>query len=346
VSDTPSRFWMSCYGAMFGCVIAGVQVRQVAVQIGSETLGEVSNAVLFLPCTLAAVWAAWILGPSPRNLKSSSGSLLHLFLMLAVCCICRFFVASYPSCRNLPAIDGYCSPVVFWLTLQSAHWLGFFLVAAGIAKILQWSTGIGVCRLEETACRAKPLSLASLGLIVTLCALAAIGYQRWFISFSSGIVRTENSPAWYQFFPVGSRPWAAGLVGGLLLPIHWLAIVAILHLTRRLNVASKHSISSLSTKCALLGLWCLLGALLQVACSKFYFGNLILPEDSWSRWTEYSVGQPYIVPAFFTLDDPPLAFYFFKSAVQIGLVLVAIYWMARIGYRTGFYPDRLKVNDL
>jgi hypothetical protein len=94
----------------------------------------------------------------------------------------------------------------------------------------------------------------------------------------------------------------------------------------------------------LLAAWLLAAAALQAACSKLYFRNPIMTLPSLDPWIGYSIGQPY-VPWAIAPIDPPFTFYLFKALLQIGLVLIAIEWITRLGYRIGFYRSRSTQAD-
>ena len=349
---SPIRFWRACFKALGCCVLAGIFLRAVANNSESQTLAEISNMVLFLPCSVAAVWAAWGLCPRTRLPYRDWGSLAALGLFLFVACIARFAIASYPWNFQSPGVQGYSWPVTFWLGTQLVHWLGCFVVAFGVAKIIQWVFGIAVFPYGPQPSQSEyhlpgSLSVAKLCWVVTLCACAAFAYQRWFLSLAPGIVPAETSPAWFELFPVGSRPWVAGLVGGILIPIHWLAVIFISDCSQMLNTNPDRfespNLNRLLLRTSYLALWCLAAAVIQAISAKLYFSNLILPPTAWSepigQWSrlmEYSIGQPYIVPAFQALEDPPLGFYLFKAALQTCLVLVSVAWLRNLGYRIGF----------
>jgi hypothetical protein len=320
-----SSFWFACFKAAALCILTGGALRQIAIQTQTPAIDEVANAILFMPCAVASVWVAWSLTARSRSSWLGAGMLTCL---LGTCCLARFRIAAYPMLETAPSISGYCSPITFWLGLQCIHWLGFFVIATAIAKILQWTTGIGIGPVDSNHPNPSALSIAKLGLLITCCALITAAYQQWFLRILPGIIRTNDSPAWYQFFPIGSRPWVAGWIGGLLLPFHWLAIAAIL------------GIKPLLLQQVLIGAWLLAATALQIACSKLYFSNLILPDDL-SRWFEYSIGQPYIVAAIYVADEPPVGFYLFKALVQFCLVLVAIRWIRSFGLRIAFYPSAI-----
>ncbi len=332
--------------AALGCICAGVVLRLIAQKTELEPIAEAANSILFVPCTFAAIWIAWDLStpPKKRSLKP-----ILILAILSVCCLARFFIASYPSLIHSQSIPGYCSPQRFWLSMQVLHWLGFLIVAITTGKAVQWVCGIGIRLIDAQNRMPKTLSLARMALLVTLCAAVALTYQRWFLCFSLTILRTETSPTWFEFFPVGARPWAAGLVGGLLLPVHWLAITAILELTRPPKVTDSNRLLELPFRISLIAIWCMLAAALNFASSKLYFSNLLVNgldhSIASSRWLEYSIGSPYIIPAFYALSDPPMSFYLFKATLQICLVLVCTHWLGRLGYRVGFKSDKPNSAD-
>ncbi len=331
---TPKNFWFACIVALFICIFAGFIVRQLAIAWQQELLAEISNGLLFLPMSVTTLWIAWNLSQPPKNRWIGP---IFVALLLSVACTCRFFIATSSSIHG-PASAGFVSPKVFWFAMQVAHWICFLIVGTTIAKFIQWSSGVGIWPIHAPSRKPAALSIAKLGLAVTLIAMATLAYQRWFQSWSSGILAREESPAWYEFFPHGSQPWVAGLVGGMLVPIHWLAITAIM------NQKYSSRLAKLALGSILLAAWLLAAAALQAACSKLYFRNPIMTLPSLDPWIGYSIGQPY-VPWAIAPIDPPFTFYLFKALLQIGLVLIAIEWITRLGYRIGFYRSRSTQAD-
>lgn len=322
------------------CVCLGTALRKLAEQSELEPIAEASGAVLFTPCSLTAIWIAWKLSrPSQNRLIEP----ILLASLLAICCLARFLVTSYhPTLIFGKNISSYCSQTSFWLSIQYLHWLGFLLTAISTAKFLQWISGIGIRSTEGQNLAAKPLCVSRLALLVTFCAAVAFAYQRWFLCFSAEIIRTAESPTWFQFFPVGSRAWAAGLIGGLLLPFHWLAITLIFELTKVSNRPDSYRLLCLIARPALLVIWCLLATGLNLASSKLYFDNMILltgESTFWTRCLEYSIGIPYAFAALVTHDEPEAAFYLFKATIQMAIVLTSIWWLSNLGYQVGFHGD-------
>jgi len=280
--------------------------------------------------SVTTMWMGWNLSQPPKNRWIGP---IFVALLLSVACTCRFFIATYPSVYG-PASAGFVAPKVFWFAMQVAHWICFLIVGTTIAKFIQWSSGVGIWPIHAPTRKPAAFSIAKLGLAVTLIAMATLAYQRWFQSWSPGILAREESPAWYEFFPYGSQPWVTGLVGGMLVPIHWLAITAIMNQ----NYSSRWAKLALGS--ILLAAWLLAAAALQAACSKLYFRNPIITLPSLEPWIRYSIGQPYVPLAIYTATDPPFTFYMFKALLQIGLVLLVIQWIASLGYRIGFDSDR------
>ena len=326
----PSKnFWIACLYALILCMLAGAMVRQFAIAWQHEVLAEISNGLLFLPLSIATLWIGWNLSPRPKNRWIGP---IATALFLAACCTCRFLIAAYPS-LNGPTNPGFASPKVFWFALQVAHWLCFLVVGVTISKFIQWFTGVGIWPIHAPNRKPAGLSIAKLGLAVTLSALAALAYQRWFQSWSSGILAREDSPTWYQFFPFGSKPWVTGLVGGMLVPIHWFVITEIL------DQDYSSRLAKITLRSIFLAAWLLIAAMLQAACSKLYFGNPIMILPNLGTWGQYSIGQPYVPLAIYAPIEPPFTYYIFRALLQIGLVLIAHRWITSLGYRIGFYRN-------
>jgi hypothetical protein len=333
---SPKNFWIASLCTLILCILFGLIVRQLAIAWQQEFLAEISNGLLFLPMSVTTLWIAWNLSQPPKIRWIEP---ILVAMLLSVSCTSRFLIATASSLSG-PSNPEFVSPRTFWFAVQVAHWLCFLVVGVTIAKSIQWFTGVGIWPTRAPSRKPASLSIAKIGLLVTLIAMASLAYQRWFQSWSNGILAIEDPPAWYEFFPHGSKPWATGLVGGLLVPIHWLAITAIL------NHNYSSCLAKLTLRSVYLATWMLVAAVLQGACSKLYFWNPIMIMPSLENWIRYSIGQPYVPLANYAMPEPPLAFYLFKSLLQIGLVLIAIGWITRRGYRIGFYGSRSAKADL
>jgi hypothetical protein len=103
-------------------------------------------------------------------------------------------------------------------------------------------------------------------------------------------------------------------------------------------------LAKLTLRSIFLATWLLVAAVLQAACSKLYFWNPIMSLPSLENWIRYSIGQPYVPLAIYAPAEPPLAFYLFKALLQMAMVLIAIQWLTRLGYRIGFYSSRSKTE--
>jgi hypothetical protein len=333
-NTSQENFWIASIGALILCTLCGFTVRQLAIAWQQEFLAEISNGLLFLPMSVTTLWIALSLSLPPKNRWIGP---IAVAMLLSASCTSRFLIAASSSLSG-PANPEFVSPRVFWFAIQVAHWLCFLAVGVTITKSIQWSTGMGIWPIHGPSRKPASLSIAKIGLLVTLIALASLAYQRWFQSWSNGILAIEDPPAWYEFFPHGSKPWATGLVGGMLVPIHWLAITAIL------NQNYSSSLAKLTLRSIFLATWLLVAAVLQAACSKLYFWNPIMSLPSLENWIRYSIGQPYVPLAIYAPAEPPLAFYLFKALLQMAMVLIAIGWLTRLGYRIGFYSSRSKTE--
>ena len=356
-SDSNRKFLLASCVLAGSCILSGAAVRQLAILLESPFAAELSNAILFAPCSLATIWIAW------RTKATCRPSWLGMPLIaigLILCFLARYQIAlganAGANAIAGPDVPGYCSSQSFWIAMQAAHWLVFLAAGALVAKILQWGTGIGIWSIRSASQDTKPgsLSLAKLLALTLLSAGLIAAYQRWVLAWLPDLIGTESKPTWYQFFPVGSRPWVAGLLGGLLLPIHWLAIASILILLGR----NRHRNIPLCV--VLLGAWCLVAACLQAVCSSLYFYSMSpswipngsgasWPSNSWSgaRWVEYSIGIPYNISLYGQgsgglagTEQKQFWFYCLRGLVQTCLVTLAILGLHRLGLRVGFYGDR------
>ena len=356
-SDSNRKFLLASCVLAGSCILSGAAVRQLAILLESPFAAELSNAILFAPCSLAAIWIAW------RTKATCRPSWLGMPLIaigLILCFLARYHIAlgakAGANAIAGPDVPGYCSSQSFWIAMQAAHWLVFLAAGALVAKILQWGTGIGIWSIRSASQDTEPgsLSLAKLLALTLLSAGLIAAYQRWVLAWLPDLIGTESKPTWYQFFPVGSRPWVAGLLGGLLLPIQWLAIASILILLGR----NRHRNIPLCV--VLLGAWCLVAACLQAVCNSLYFHSMspswIIPNgsgDGWSwaswsgaRWVEYSIGIPYNISLYGQgsgglagTEQKQFWFYCLRGLVQTCLVTLAILGLQRLGLRVGFYGD-------
>jgi hypothetical protein len=355
-SDSNRKFLLASCVLAGSCILSGAAVRQLAILLESPFAAELSNAILFAPCSLATIWIAW---RTQATCKPFWLGMPLIAIGLILCFLARYQIAlaanAGSNAIDLPDVPGYCSQPSFWIAMQAAHWLVFLAAGALVAKVLQWSTGIGIWSIRSALQDTKPgsLSLAKLLALTLLSAGLIAAYQRWVLAWLPDLIGTESKPTWYQFFPVGSRPWVAGLLGGLLLPIHWLAIASILILLGR----NRHRNIPLCV--VLLGAWCLVAACLQAVCSSLYFYSMspswILDGSSasWSgaRWVEYSIGVPYNIPRygfgsgdFAGTEQKQFWFYCVRGLVQTCLVTLAILGLNRLGLRVGFYGDSFYGN--
>ena len=329
------------------CILSGAAVRQLAIVLESPIAAELSNAILFAPCSLATIWIAW---RTQATCKPTWLGMPLIAIGLILCFLARYQIAlggnAGANSISGPDFPDYCTRQSFWIAMQAAHWLVFLAAGALVAKVLQWSTGIGIWSIRSVSPDTEPgsLSLAKLLALTLLCAGLIAAYQRWVLAWPP--ISTVTKPTWYQYFPEGSRPWVAGLLGGLLLPIHWFAIASILKLLGR----NRHRNIPLCV--VLLGAWCLVAACLQAGCSSLYFYPM---SPSWildwsgARWVAYSVGIPYNIQYIprFSLDSGSSAgteqnqfwFYCLRGLVQTCLVTLAVLGLNRLGLRVGFYGD-------
>jgi hypothetical protein len=350
----------SCIVAGF-CILSGAAVRQLAIVLESPIAAELSNAILFAPCSLATIWIAW---RTQATCKPSWLGMPLIAIGLILCFLARYQIAlgANAGANSIagPDVPGYCSSQSFWIAMQAAHWLVFLAAGALVAKVLQWSTGIGIWSIRSVSPDTAPgsLSLAKLLALTLLCAGLIAAYQRWILAWLPDLIGTESKLTWYQFFPVGSRPWVAGLLGGLLLPVHWFAIASILQLLGR----NRHRNIPLCV--VLLGAWCLVAGCLQAGCSSLYFYSMSpswIPngfwanwsENSWSgaRWVEYSIGIPYNIPRYGLgsggsagTEQKQFWFYCLRGLVQTCIVTLAILGLNRLGLRAGFYRNSFYGN--
>ena len=316
---------------------AGAFFHAVAVHFSSPLANDFSNALLFLPATLATMWLGW------RRFSSNS---LLVALPLAISFYVRFQVSWWETdFATIRTTNRFLPPRDFLFNLQLAHWLLFLTAGAFVARTLQWGLKVGIWRKQQTANTAlqepppAPLSLLRWMIIMTVIALGSLLYQTWYRSF-----HVVGSPAWHELFPVGSRAWAAGLIGGLLIPIHWLAIAWVLapNADSRKPSSATASLFLFFKIAILLCAWCAIATLLRHASNHLYFYNptfFIPAEDAEgtmaSRWILYSLGLPFIPAVDRRWDAVPWQTEAVQATIQTALTVASIRWIAKMGFRVG-----------
>ena len=120
----------SCIVAGF-CILSGAALRQLAVLLQSPIAAELSNAILFAPCSLATIWIAW---RTQATCKPSWLGMPLIAIGLILCFLARYQIAlgANAGANSIagPDVPGYCSSQSFWIAMQAAHWLVFLAAGA------------------------------------------------------------------------------------------------------------------------------------------------------------------------------------------------------------------------
>lgn len=370
--------------SLLGVIVAGALLRKLAEAYESAPMADFSTALLFTPCTLAAITLGWRTWPSlPWKL------LLGIALLLAIAFPCRMAIA-VPDLWNPPKAAS--AQASYWWQVTLLHWCLFLVAAITTSRAVQWTTGFGIWPSSK-AYPPAPLTLGRMLSLLVLFAISAILYQAWVRAWYPYIVVAPESPSelwgnfpgtvspdqssfgaannpasqktaypvgpprWYQWFPIDAMPWANGLIGGLLLPVHWLFLAWALGFAK----STHRNIRQLIIPSLLA--WVLVAAGLRFATTKLYFNHRIMwgadlaissewagGEQNWFgqtihsvrvwlySWIDLTLGIPWgILGAQQAWDTRAIAYQVMQGAIQVVLTILSIYWLRGLGYRVGPY---------
>lgn len=392
-SARPARqaAWQAIFGtlSLLGVLVASALLRKLAEAYESAPMADFSTALLFTPCTLAALTLGWRTWPSlPWKL------LLGIALLLAVAFPCRMAIA-VPDLWNPPKAAS--AQASYWWQVTLLHWCLFMMAAITTSRALQWITGFGIWPISQVypskTNPPAPLTLGRMLILLILFAVAAGLYQAWVRVWYPNIVVAPGSPSelwgnlpgtvspdqssfgvagnpasqkaaypvgpptWYQWFPIDAMPWANGLIGGLLIPFHWLFLAWVLGFAKSIHRNVRRLIIP-----SLLA-WVLVAAGLRIATTKLYFNHRIMwgadiaistewagGEQDWFgrtihsvrvwlySWIDLTLGIPWgVLGSQQNWDTRAISYQVMQGAIQVGLTILSIYWLRALGYRVGPY---------
>lgn len=208
----------------------------------------------------------------------------------------------------------------YWWQVTLLHWCLFLIAAITTSRAIQWITGFGIWP-GSNAYPPAPLTLGRMLILLVLFSIATILYQAWVRAWYPYIVIAPESPSklwselpaivspdqgsfgvagnpvsqkatypagpptWYQWFPIDAMPWANGLIGGLLLPFHWLFLAWVLGFAKSIQRNVRRLIIPL------LLAWVLVAAGLRFATTKLYFSHRILWVAFMAKSSEWAGGS-------------------------------------------------------
>jgi hypothetical protein len=312
--------------SLLAVIVLAAALRNLAQSLQSEPLADLSTALLFTPCSLAAItlgWRTWAALP------------WKLLLVIALCLVVAFparMLISLPiSFSGLWSPDSFArDEAAYWWWVTLLHWLLFIGAASSVCRVIQWCTGFGLWPMSVGqqsneaggVAQAKSLTMGRLLILVAVFACAMMLYQSWvrawypslFISPQSDLAPQRASegnylyppgpPAWYQLFPIASMPWANG----------WVFVAAGLRLlTTKLYFAHR------------------------MIFADYESSNGIL--DDWIKWT---LGGPVSFLVQQAPYSPAFSHQVVQAAIQLALTMLSIIGLQWIGYRLGRYKKGTK----
>ena len=218
---------------------------------------------------------------------------------------------------------------------NATHWLIFFCVGIVTARYLQWATSIGIWSNDEKARGAaiiapSKISIRKLLLLMGLAAVFAVSCK----SFVGPSPLAIFQASVFQIFPIHLKPFFSAVVGGLLVPLHWFAMVSILKLK--------------SFRTAGLILWLPVAVLLRWFSNAIYWDTPIAfpgsdALDAGSVWNsdapDFLSYPPY--PASIR-PIPNWSVYATEAIAQVAFSLLALLWFRRMGFCVDFWSRKKK----
>ena len=291
--------------AIWGC---GWLIRSLA---RSDEVARLASMVLFAPVPATAIWLGW------RTRWRIADWLVAAFSLLI-----GFLVWNGIMLQGL----GNPSQLREVISLNALHWVLFVLAGATTARWIQWVSRIGVWSMagSDEEPETKALSVIRLMGITAAVAALAVSYR---VILNASIEEAKpwvemgfpNGPTpWYSWFPLRSKIWVSGAVGGLLIGVHWFAIVGILR--------------SGSYRMAGLVLWIVVAAGLRWCANQIYWGETPILID---LGFQPLGGTPAYRPTQIALQMQIAFQMLIEGAVQTLITCASIYWMRCCGYRIG-----------
>lgn len=290
------------------CVIVvatGIVLRQTAVAYESELVIRLAGMVLFAPVTVLTLWLAW-------RTRITQGSLVWIAVTLAA----MFAIWNSIMLQGL-SIGSWNRAI----TLNLLHWILYVVVGAMVGRWVQWCTGIGIWSTRgqvemphDVEAAPARLTVGKLLAMTTLIAGILLLYRNWLVSSPSAPV------VWYTWFPVEFKPWVSGGVGGMLLGVQALIVAIVLQAG--------------SWRTAGLILWIAIAAAIRWGTNQLYWGG-----DSPRHLMPMPL-QPEGELRFLNTTTPLWSaegwVWLVEAGLQTGLLVAALVWLARYGYRVGW----------
>lgn len=272
----------------------------------SDEVARLASMILFAPAPIVAIWFGWRTRLRFADWIVGSLSLLVGFLVW-----------------NGVMLQGLDDPSQLREVVpkNAIHWSLFLLVGATTARWIQWVSRIGIWSTvgSDEEPETKALSVIRLMGITATVAVLAVSYR---VIFNASIEESKpwvdmgfpNGPThWYSWFPLRSKIWVSGAIGGLLIAIHWFAIVGIL--------------GSGSYRMAGLVLWIVVAAGLRWSANQIYWGEIPI------YWGEKPIlsdlGASAFLPAQIAIQT------LVEGTLQTLITCASIYWLRGMDYRIG-----------
>ena len=298
----------------------------------SDEVARLASMILFAPVPVVAIWFGWRTRWRVADWIAASLSLVLGFLVW-----------------NSVMLQGLGDPSQLREVIlrNASHWILFLVAGVTTARWIQWVSRIGIWSVAGSAeagsaeaCsteagsgeigsgeigsgeepEAKPLSVIRLMGITATVAVLAVACR---VIFGASIEEASpwvemgfpNGPThWYTWFPLSSKIWVSGAIGGLLVGIHWFAIVGIL--------------KSGSYRMAGLVLWIVVAAGLRWSANQIYWDTTLPPILS-DRGLPPLFGHPASRPV-------PIAIQMIiEASLQTIITCASVYWLRGCGYRIG-----------
>jgi hypothetical protein len=290
---------------IWGC---GWLIRNLA---RSDEVARLASMILFAPVPVVSIWFGW------RTRWRIADCLAAAFSLLL-----GFIVWNGIMLQGL----GNPSQLREVISLNALHWVLFVLAGATTARWIQWVSRIGIWSMavSDEEPETKALSVIRLMGITAAVAALAVSYR---VIFNASIEEAKpwvdmgfpnGATHWYSWFPLRSKIWVSGAIGGLLIGVHWFAIVGILR--------------SGSYRMAGLVLWIVVAAGLRWSANQIYWGEIPILGDG-----------PILIDLGFQSLSGSLAFLPVQIAIQTLvegtlqtlITCASIYWLRGLGYRIG-----------
>lgn len=258
--------------------------------------------ILFAPAPIVAIWFGWRTRLRFEDWLVASLSILVGFLVW-----------------NSVMLQGLNDPVQFRevVSKNAVHWFLFLIVGTATARSIQWASRIGIWSMVscDDEPETKALSVIRLMGITATVAVFAVSYRAIFHASleeakSWIYMGAPSGPMhWYSWFPLRSKIWVSGAIGGVLIGFHWYAVVVILRLG--------------SYRMPGLVLWSIAVAGLRWSANQIYWGEIPI-------WID--------LPITIDLDFRPSQIaiqMLVEGTLQTLITCVSIYGLRGCGFRIG-----------